>query len=60
MAKILYERTLEKIPGNSNQAIEETLLKFAYYVNFFGNVPSNDDIDNKGLSLRIHVFFFLH
>jgi len=60
MGKILFERTLEKIPGNSNQSVEETMMKFAHYVNFFGNVASSDDISNDQLSLRIHVFYFLH
>ena len=40
MAKILYERTLEKIPGNSQEAIQETVLRFGHYVNQFGNVPT--------------------
>ena len=60
MAKILYERTLDKIPGNSSQAIEETVMNFCYYVNFFGNVQSSDTITQDELTLRIHVFFFLH
>ena len=60
MAKILYERTLEKIPGNSQEAIEEVVLRFGHYVNQFGNVPTKSDISNDHLSLRLHVFFFLH
>ena len=39
MSKILYERTLQKIPGNSTLAIEQTVTKFTDYVNLFGNVP---------------------
>ena len=60
MGKILFERTLQKIPGNSEKAIAETIGKFANYVMLFGNVPSTEEITNEQLSLRIHVFFFLH
>lgn len=46
MGKILYERTLQKIPGNSEKAIAETIGKFANYVMLFGNVPSTEEITN--------------
>lgn len=60
MARLLYCRALQKIPGNSKEAIEETVMKFGHYVNLFGNVPSSEDMTNDHLALRIHVFFFLH
>jgi hypothetical protein len=60
MGKILYERTLEKIPGNSNQVIEETATRFCKYVELFGNVSSTENISDDVLVLRIHVFYFLH
>jgi len=60
MGQILYERVLEKIPGNSNQAIEEIMIKFAHYIDFFGNMPSAQNVSENYLMLRIHVFYFLH
>lgn len=61
MGKILFDRTLEKIPGNSNQQIEETVTRFGSYVNLFGSVPTVDNsISNDNLTLRIFVFYFLH
>ena len=49
MGKILYERTLEKIPGNSNQVIEETAIRFCKYVELFGNVSSTENISEDVL-----------
>ena len=61
MSQILYERTLQRIPGNSNEAIEETVTKFSHYVNLFGNVPNGDiSVNEHHLPLRMHVFYYLH
>ena len=61
MAKILYERTLQRIPGNSNLAIEETVTKFSHYVNLFGNVSNGgNNLNEHHLPLRMHVFYYLH
>ena len=60
MCKIMYERTLEKIPGISSLAIEETVLKFGHYANFFGRLVLQDDLTMDKLTLRMYIFFFLH
>ena len=60
MAQILYERTLERVPGNTDEAIHDTVLKFGHYVNLFGNVPTTENISKEHLTLRMHVYYFIH
>ena len=61
MAKILYERTLQRIPGNTNEAIENVVTKFSHYVNLFGNLPNLASQRNEHhLHLRMHIFYFLY
>ena len=36
------------------------MIKFAHYIDFFGNMPSAQNVSENYLMLRIHVFYFLH
>ncbi len=36
------------------------MIKFAHYINFFGNVSCQQNVSENLLLLRIHVFYFLH
>lgn len=61
MGKILFEHTLEKIPGNSHRQIEENVLRFGRYVDLFGNLPQKDgEISTDCLTVRIYSFYFLY
>ena len=66
MGKLLYRRTMQKIPNNPKQAIEKHVVEFCHYVNKFGNVKfrTKNNFFSKSstdvLALRGLVFFFLH
>ena len=52
MGMIMQKRTLQKLPGNNQHAIERTMIEFCGYVKRFSNVnqESQEEIAQKGTS----------
>ena len=73
MGNILYNRVLEKIPGNRQKEIEAAVVEFSRYVRRFSTQtlvydPDNNagegamdgkEITNDQIMIRVHTFYFL-
>ena len=57
MGKLLYNRTLEKIPENPQEKIESHVEEFCKYVK---NFSTKQNAELNRLTKQTLIFFFLH